>query len=165
MIITSHHFANPNRGLREQWASGILYKRVDLIKDNFYVFTLKTANTRLKLFVTLAKTNILSLWRLHLFLLSFTILSLKIFFNQRTVKEPSSETRLRSAKVVLIIAFSWSCQILFQFPYPFTSHEWLRENLSLQYKYNIKHRSDENKVKYQLRIISWSNTKLSKFTS
>ena len=25
-----------------------------------------------------------------------------------------------------------------------------RENLSLQYQYNIKHRSDENKVKYQL---------------
>ena len=29
-------------------------------------------------------------------------------------------------------------------------HEWPRENLSLQYQYNIKHRSDENKVKYQL---------------
>ena len=28
-------------------------------------------------------------------------------------------------------------------------HEWLRENFSLQYQYNIKHRSDENKVKYQ----------------
>ena len=28
---------------------------------------------------------------------------------------------------------------------------WMtRENLSLQYQYNIKHRSDENKVKYQL---------------
>ena len=25
-----------------------------------------------------------------------------------------------------------------------------RENLSSQYQYNIKHRSDENKVKYQL---------------
>ena len=25
-----------------------------------------------------------------------------------------------------------------------------RENLSFQYQYNIKHRSDENKVKYQL---------------
>ena len=25
-----------------------------------------------------------------------------------------------------------------------------RENFSLQYQYNIKHRSDENKVKYQL---------------
>ena len=32
-------------------------------------------------------------------------------------------------------------------PYP---HEWLRENFSLQYQYNIKYRSDENKVKYQL---------------
>ena len=29
-------------------------------------------------------------------------------------------------------------------------HEWPRENLSLQYQYNIKHRSDENKEKYQL---------------
>ena len=29
-------------------------------------------------------------------------------------------------------------------------HEWPRENLSLQYQCNIKHRSDENKVKYQL---------------
>ena len=28
--------------------------------------------------------------------------------------------------------------------------EWLRENFSLQHQYNIKHRSDENKVKYQL---------------
>ena len=44
------------------------------------------------------------------------ILSLKHFFYQRTVKEPSSETLLRSAKLVLIKASSWSCQILFQFP-------------------------------------------------
>ena len=35
--------------------------------------------------------------------------------------------------------------------WPFTSHEWPRENFSLKYQYNIKHRSDENKVKYQLR--------------
>ena len=35
---------------------------------------------------------------------------------QRTVKEPSSETLLRSAKLVLIKASSWSCQIVFQFP-------------------------------------------------
>ena len=32
-------------------------------------------------------------------------------------------------------------------------------------EHNIKHRSDENKVKYQLGIISWSNTKFSKLTS
>ena len=31
----------------------------------------------------------------------------------------------------------------------FNSHEWSRQNFSLQYRYNIKHRSDENKVKYQ----------------
>ena len=104
----------------------------------------------LRLLISLAKTNFFSLWILHLFFVSFAILSLKHFFDQHTVKEPSSETLLRSAKLVLIKAFSWSCQIFFQFPYRFTSHEWLRENLSLQYQYNIKHRSDENKVKYQL---------------
>ena len=36
----------------------------------------------------------------------FAILSLKHFFDQRTVKEPSSEIRLRLAKLVLIIASS-----------------------------------------------------------
>ena len=95
--------------------------------------------------------------------LLFTM-DIRHFFDQRTIKEPSSETLLRLAKLVLIIAFSWSCQIFFQFPHRFTSHEWLREIFSLQYQYNIKHRSDENKAKYQLRIISWSNTKLSKLT-
>ena len=33
---------------------------------------------------------------------------------------------------------------------PFNSHEWPRYNFSLQYQYNIKQTSDENKVKYQL---------------
>ena len=33
-------------------------------------------------------------------------MDIKHFFDQRTVKEPSSETLLRSAKLVLIIAFS-----------------------------------------------------------
>ncbi|RMX41905.1 hypothetical protein pdam_00006655, partial [Pocillopora damicornis] len=28
--------------------------------------------------------------------------------------------------------------------------QWMRENFSLQSQYNIKHRSDENKIKYQL---------------
>ena len=74
-----------------------------------YHHTLKTANTHLKLFVTLislAKTNFFSLWILHLFIVSFAILSLKNFFDPRTVKKPISETRLRSAKLALIIAFS-----------------------------------------------------------
>ena len=35
--------------------------------------------------------------------------------------------------------------------YPFNSHEWPRQNLSLQYQYNIKQTSDENEEKYQLR--------------
>ena len=34
--------------------------------------------------------------------------------------------------------------------YPFNSHEWPRQNFSLQYQYNIKQTSDENKEKYQL---------------
>ena len=33
---------------------------------------------------------------------------------------------------------------------PFNSHEWPRQNFSLQYQYNIKQTSDENKEKYQL---------------
>ena len=45
------------------------------------------------------------------------------------------------------------------------SNEWPRQNFSLQYKYNIKQTSDENKEKYQLGDISWFNTKLSKLTS
>ena len=31
----------------------------------------------------------------------------------------------------------------------FNSHEWPRQNFSLQYKYNIMQTSDENKYKYQ----------------
>ena len=60
-----------------------------------YHHTLKTANTHLKLFVTLislAKTNFFSLWILHLFIVSFAILSLKNFFDPLTVKKPISET-------------------------------------------------------------------------
>ena len=45
------------------------------------------------------------------------------------------------------------------------SNEWPRQNFSLQYKYNIKQTSDENKEKYQLGDISWFNTKFSKLTS
>ena len=32
----------------------------------------------------------------------------------------------------------------------FNSHEWPRQNFSLQCQYNVKHASDENKEKYQL---------------
>ena len=50
---------------------------------------------------------------------------------------------------------------------PSLTHAWPRQNFSLQYQYNIKGKSDERKVKNQFfyRIISWSNTKLSKATS
>ena len=33
--------------------------------------------------------------------------------------------------------------------YASNSHEWLRQNLSLQYHYNIKQTSNEEKEKYQ----------------
>ena len=32
---------------------------------------------------------------------------------------------------------------------PFNSHEWPRQNFSLQYYYSIDQTSDENEVKYQ----------------
>ena len=48
---------------------------------------------------------------------------------------------------------------------PFNSQKWPRQNFSLQYHYNIKQASDENKGKYQLGIISWCNTNFSKVTS
>ena len=51
------------------------------------------------------------------------------------------------------------------FSLTFNSHEWPRHNFSLQYQYNTKQASDENQEKYQLGIISWSNTKFSKLTS
>ena len=35
---------------------------------------------------------------------------------------------------------------------PFILHEWPRENFSLRYQPNIKHRSEENKVKYHWLI-------------
>ena len=45
------------------------------------------------------------------------------------------------------------------------THEWPRQNFSLQYQYNINQISDEVKEKYQFGdIISWSNTKLSQLT-
>ena len=31
----------------------------------------------------------------------------------------------------------------------FNSHKWPRQNISLQYQYNIEQTSDENKEKYQ----------------
>ena len=41
------------------------------------------------------------------------------------------------------------------------SHEWLRQDFSLQYQYNIKQINDENKENINWRTISWSNTKFS----
>ena len=41
------------------------------------------------------------------------------------------------------------------------SHEWLRQDFSLQYQYNIKQINDENKENVNWRTISWSHTKFS----
>ena len=43
-------------------------------------------------------------------------------------------------------AFIW----YLQFSNPFNSCEWLRQNFSLQYQYNIKQTSDKKREKYQL---------------
>ena len=73
--------------------------------------TLRTANKHLKLFVTLislAKTNLFSLWILHLFILipnDEGLLTLKHFIHRCIVREPSSETLLRPAELVLILSF------------------------------------------------------------
>ena len=45
------------------------------------------------------------------------------------------------------------------------SHEWPKQNFSIQFHYNIKQTSDENEENINLVIISWSNTKFSKLTS
>ena len=45
------------------------------------------------------------------------------------------------------------------------SHEWPKQNFSIQFHYNIKQTSDENEENINLEIISWSNTKFSKLTS
>ena len=54
---------------------------------------------------SLAKTNFLSLWTLHLFILSKDegLLVLKNFFYQHTIKELSSETLIRLAELVLTL--------------------------------------------------------------
>ena len=46
----------------------------------------------------------------------------------------------------LIDSISYKILSLFK---PFNSHEWLRQNFSLQCQYNINQISDENKEKYQ----------------
>ena len=65
----------------------------------------------LKFFVTLislAKTNLFSLWIFHLFIVipnNGGLGALKYFFDQRIVKEPSSETLLRLAELVLMLNY------------------------------------------------------------
>ena len=46
----------------------------------------------------------------------------------------------------------------------FNSHEWPRQNFSLQYQYNVNQVSDENKEIVNLGIINCSNTKFSELT-
>ena len=52
-----------------------------------------------------------------------------------------------------LILFPWACRVpacVLSVLLPFNSHEWPRQNFSLQYQYNFKQTSDENKEKYQL---------------
>ena len=46
----------------------------------------------------------------------------------------------------------------------FNSHDWSRQNFSLQYQSNIKKTIDKNQKNYQLGIIDWSNTKFLEIT-
>ena len=58
--------------------------------------------------ISLTKTNLFSLWIFHLFIVipnNGGLGALKYFFDQRIVKEPSSETLLRLAEVVLILNY------------------------------------------------------------
>ena len=81
-----------------------------------YVKTLlsyiKDSQHALEVFVTLiplAKTNLFSLWILHLFIVipnNGGLGALKYFFDQRIVKEPSSETLLRLTELVLVLNFT-----------------------------------------------------------
>lgn len=52
----------------------------------------------------------------------------------------------------------------FNFAQPFLFQQWSRQNFSLQYRYNNKKTSDENKKKYQLGDYQ-SSTKFSEITS
>ena len=80
-----------------------------------YVKTLlsyiKDSQHALEVFVTLiplAKTNLFSLWILHLFIVipnNGGLGALKYFFDQRIVKELSSETLLRLTELVLVLNY------------------------------------------------------------
>ena len=80
-----------------------------------YVKTLlsyiKDSQRALEVFVTLtslAKTNLFSPWILHLFIVipnNGGLGALKYFFDQRIVKEPSSETLLRLTELALILNY------------------------------------------------------------
>ena len=61
--------------------------------------------------------------------------------------------------------YSWQDKKTSFFPSHFNSLEWSRQNFSLQYQYNIKQTSDENKENISKGIIGGSNTKFSKLTS
>ena len=56
-----------------------------------------------------------------------------------TAKESASEITLTISNVISLSSG--------EYLQPFNSHEWLRQNFSLQYQYNINQTSDENKGK------------------
>ena len=59
-----------------------------------------------------------------------------------------------------LMAMVWSLVVNYLTP----ANEWPRENFSLQYQYNMRQASDENKKNITKRIVSWSNTKFSELT-
>ena len=54
-------------------------------------------------------------------------------------------------KLVLLLRIILCPDCSFNRYYPFNSHEWSRQNFSLQYQYHLNQISDENKEKYELR--------------
>ena len=76
----------------------------------------------------------------HITTISKTII-LKKLLHYRTLNSYEWPT-----KTCLFFLKRISFQIL---SWPFNSHEWPRQNFSLQYRYNINQISDENREKYQ----------------
>lgn len=54
----------------------------------------------------------------------------------------------------LINLFSLKSTGANKLPYPLHSHEWQRQDFSLQYQYNITQASDKKKEKYHKRIVN-----------
>ena len=70
---------------------------------------------------------------------------------------PRKRKTAKCCGIVFCGPFGWEtkmgipCKGQENFILPFNSHEWPKQNFSLQYQYNINQISDENKGKYQFR--------------